>query len=947
MQAAEDKFAASDAFILDSPDTVVKLTKGKAFVFARKISAAGQSGRRHFLFERAPGDYLFASSSGTLPLIVSGIDAEFKSFTAAEFFDFSAENEDTLERIASIESWLKDISAILAPGLPPAGAKHLVPNQTSSLSADQNATVAKGVVWISPTVADCRFFGLEQYNLTRGRYTAVTPDTWVHCLQDCSVEVKTTPAMATGGQLRNAINSFHDFIAPLLEKCIAEHMHLPSHNLKLQTEQMNLDLAIRELVGVLVTDNKATGAMVPGQDLFNAARLVGQAAHIDIQAPAAQQGSTADIDYLNDLVLASRCRMRTVTLDSDWWKSDCGPLLGFAGELEAPRALLQSPKGYVCINPRDGSSVLVDQNSDKDLGRMAVSFYRSLPDVSLSRKDVLSFALTGLRNDLRRTLAASLMLGLLSLSLPIGTGILLAVAVPCADYHRLTVGGIILLAVSYCYGLLQFIRLFYLARVEQLGSTALEAAMWDRLLRLPIPFFRQFGSGDIIDRTMTMEKLRDLTTRITDSLSVFPLIAASNLVLMLILNMQVTLPVLLVVAIGIGLLLLVTRKRAEVEHNVLKEEGQFIGLSMEIISNIAKIRVAGAQNRALSRWYHSAAAKAKWSFMSQSIDGKITAVTCAVPTVCTLVLFAGVGFASAPMQLRDYLIYNMALAQFVAAMLAMVDLVPDLQLVAPLYDRIRPFMEALPETEQSGVNPGSLSGDIEFNSVSYSYDPAAQQVLADVSFKVLKGEFVAFVGRSGSGKSTLIKLLLGFEKASSGAIFFDGKSLDELDVREVRRQMGVVLQNDKLMPGSVYLNIVGSSGLTMDDAHEAARMAGLSRDIDAMPLGMETVLLEGAGTISGGQKQRLLIARALVRKPRILVFDEATSALDNKTQAEVIESLQQLKSTRIVVAQRLSTVQNADRIYVLEQGRIVESGTFAELMSRGGTFAELARRQLV
>lgn len=947
MPAAEDTITASDDLVLDCPDVVLKLVRGKAFVFARNVADTGQSGRRHFLFERAPGDYLFASWSGKLPLLVCGIDADFEKLSAAEFFDFSAVPEEVDTRIDSIESWIKDLSLIVAPGLPPPGTKQLAQNQPADLKANQVASVEKGLAWVSGAEADCRFLGLEQYKLTSGGYTALTSDTWIQCLQDCTVEVKTTLSIADEGRLKKAVDSFHDFIAGLLDKCVTERLHPTSHSLKLQIEHMNLDLAIREMVGVLATENKSTGTMIPGQDLFNAAQIVGQAAHIDILAPAARKQSSASIEYLNDLVLASRCRMRTVTLDKDWWKSDCGPLLGFSGEHEAPRALLPGAKGYVCIDPADGSSTLLDQNSTGDLGKMAVSFYRSLPDVALSRKDVLSFALTGRRKDIGRTLAAALVLGLISLALPLGAGILLAVAVPCADFHRLTLGGIILLSTSYCYGLLQFIRLFSLARIEQLGSTSLEAAMWDRLLRLPIPFFRQFGSGDIIDRTMTMEKLRDLTTKISDSLSVFPLVAASNLTLMLILNWQVTLPVLLVVATGLILLLLVTGKRAEIEHNVLKEEGKFIGLSMEIISNIAKLRVAGAQNRALSRWYHAAAAKARWSFMSQSIDGKIAAVTCAVPTICTLVLFAGTGLGSSPMPLREYLIYNMALAQFVAAMLAMVDLVPDLQLLAPLYNRVRPFLEALPETEQSGVDPGALRGDIEFNSVSYSYDPSGPPVLCDVSFKVRKGEFIAFVGRSGSGKSSLLKLLLGFEKASSGAIFFDGKSLDELDVREVRRQMGVVLQNDKLMPGSVYINIVGSSALTMEDAHEAARMAGLARDIEAMPLGMETVLLEGAGTISGGQKQRLLIARALVRKPRILVFDEATSALDNKTQAEVIESLQQLKSTRIVVAQRLSTVQSADRIYVLEQGRIVESGTFAELMSRGGTFAELARRQLV
>jgi len=219
-------------------------------------------------------------------------------------------------------------------------------------------------------------------------------------------------------------------------------------------------------------------------------------------------------------------------------------------------------------------------------------------------------------------------------------------------------------------------------------------------------------------------------------------------------------------------------------------------------------------------------------------------------------------------------------------------------------------------------------------------------VLDDVSLRAEPGEFVAIVGPSGAGKSSLLRQLLGFEEPEAGSVYYDDHDLSGLNVQAVRRQMGVVLQNGRLMSGTIFQNIAGVSQLTMDQAWEAARMAGLDRDVEMMPMGMFTFLGEGASTISGGQRQRLMIARAIASRPRILLFDEATSALDNRSQAIVSSSMDNLKATRIVIAHRLSTIISAGRIYVLVAGRIVQSGTYAELMEREGPFWYLATRQI-
>ena len=267
--------------------------------------------------------------------------------------------------------------------------------------------------------------------------------------------------------------------------------------------------------------------------------------------------------------------------------------------------------------------------------------------------------------------------------------------------------------------------------------------------------------------------------------------------------------------------------------------------------------------------------------------------------------------------------------------------------IFPTYERLQPIITTPAEVDERRSYPGQLAGDIQISHLSFRHIPDGPMTLSDINLQIRPGEFAAVVGPSGSGKSTLLRLLLGFEKPESGAIYYDGQDLANLDLREVRQQIGVVLQSSRLLPGDIFRNIVGASLPSLDEAWEAATLAGLDDDIRAMPMGMHTVISEGGGTFSGGQTQRLMIARAIARKPRILFFDEATSALDNRTQAIVSEGLTKLKATRVVIAHRLSTIINADRIHVLDGGQLVQSGTYSELMALPGPFQELARRQLV
>jgi ATP-binding cassette subfamily C protein len=299
------------------------------------------------------------------------------------------------------------------------------------------------------------------------------------------------------------------------------------------------------------------------------------------------------------------------------------------------------------------------------------------------------------------------------------------------------------------------------------------------------------------------------------------------------------------------------------------------------------------------------------------------------------------------MSTGQFLAFSAAFGAFLRSVLDVISAGLQTLSLIPLYERAKPILTHPVESEGHSDVRIELEGAIELSHVSFRYQPEAPLVLDDVSLRIEPGEFVAIVGPSGSGKSTLLRMLLGFDTPSEGGVFYDGQALTSLDLRAVRRQIGVVLQHSRVMAGDIYNNIVGNSGLTIDDAWRAARQAAFDKDIEEMPMGMHTVLSQGGGTLSGGQRQRLLISRALASQPKLLFFDEATSALDNRTQATVSESLEALRVTRVVIAHRLSTIQHADRIVVLERGRVVQSGRFEKLIDEGGTFAALARRQMM
>jgi ABC-type bacteriocin/lantibiotic exporter with double-glycine peptidase domain len=366
-----------------------------------------------------------------------------------------------------------------------------------------------------------------------------------------------------------------------------------------------------------------------------------------------------------------------------------------------------------------------------------------------------------------------------------------------------------------------------------------------------------------------------------------------------------------------------------------------------LLGGIAKLRVAGAELRAFARW-SDAFANMRYSSARALRMNAIQAIAAtSLPLVGGLGIFAIAGGGPHPVDVADFAAFNTAFGQFTAAVLTLASALNSSIDVLPLYARLRPVLSAPLEVERHRLDPGQLSGALTVHDLWFHYGENGPWALENVEFEVKPGENVAIVGPSGCGKSTILRLLLGLEMPTRGGIFYDGNDLKELDLRLVRRQIGSVLEDSALFPGSLYENIAGAEPIAREQVIQAVRLAALENDITAMPMGLASAVTEGGSQISGGQRQRVMIARALVRRPRLLFFDEATSALDNRTQAVVSKSIDGLNATRIVIAHRLSTIRDADRILVMEAGRIVESGTYDELMAKGGAFMHLARRQLL
>ncbi|MFJ3419736.1 NHLP bacteriocin export ABC transporter permease/ATPase subunit [Streptomyces sp. NPDC086082] len=680
---------------------------------------------------------------------------------------------------------------------------------------------------------------------------------------------------------------------------------------------------------------------------YAACKLVAEAAGITLAEPS-QGGSESDrLDPVERIALASRVRVRAVRLDGRWWRDDVGPLVGHRALSGAPVALLWRRGGYVAVHPATGRETPIEKANAEEFEPRAVMFYRPLPERRLSPLRLLRFSMQGTGGDLSNLLISGLVTVAIGALVPIATGKVLGEFVPKAQTNLIVQVCVAVMITSVVAAAFMLLENLTILRLEGRIEATLQPAVWDRLLRLPTKFFTERSTGELASAAMGISSIRRLLAGVGPVVAQSVTVGLMNLGLLFWYSPSMALAaigmlvVIAAVFLGLGLWQVRWQRRLVVLSNKLNNQ------AFQTLRGLPKLRVAAAENYAYAAWASEFARSRELQQRVGRIKNLTTVMGAVYLPVCTLLMFMLLaGPARGSMSASSFLTFNTSVTMLLTSVTSLTGAFVSAVSALPLFEEIRPVLDAAPEVRTASTRPGRLSGAIEARRVSFRYTDDGPLVLDDVSFDVRAGEFVAIVGPSGCGKSTLLRLLIGFDKPVSGSVLYDGQDLGALDQSAVRRQCGVVLQHAQPFTGSILDVICGTEPFTPEEAMAAAEMAGLAEDIKRMPMGLHTIV-SGSGAVSGGQRQRLMIAQALIRRPRILFFDEATSALDNETQRTVIESTKALNATRIVIAHRLSTVLDADRVVVMEDGKVAQQGPPAQLLAdTGGRLHELVRRQM-
>ena len=664
-----------------------------------------------------------------------------------------------------------------------------------------------------------------------------------------------------------------------------------------------------------------------------------------VEPPESMEDTDRQLDYCLRHYGLMR---RSVDLTEGWYQDAYGPMLGFLGEEKLPVALLPGRfHGYYYTDPKTQERVNLNKTTAMQLAPEAFCFYRPLPQKELGMDDLLLYMkrCVSLR-DMVWIVGATLAVTLIGLLLPRLTRVLTGPVLQSQSANALLGAGVCVLCVLIASQLLNAAKGLTVKRLEVKTSLGVQASMMMRLLSLPASFFRNYSPGELKSRVMGVSTLCTLLVGIVMSAGLSAAFALLYLPQIFGFAPSLALPSLIAIVLTVGLTAAATFAQVRINRKHLDRAAKEAGLRYALLSGVQKIKLSGAEKRVFAKWLHLYAEDAELVYNPPTLLKVSGVFTLAITLFSNIVLYGlAVKNGIAP---ATWFAFSAAYGALMGAFTALADTAASAAKIRPILESAAPVLSAVPETDEGKEIVTALSGRVELEHVSFRYGSDTPYVLKDLSLKIRPGDYVAIVGKTGCGKSTLIRLLLGFETPENGAVYYDGKDLRGLDPSSVRKHIGTVMQDAGLFQGDLYSNIVISAPqLGHAEAWEAAEIAGIADDIRAFPMGMHTHVSEGQGGISGGQKQRILIARAIAPKPKLLIFDEATSALDNKTQKQISEALDAMNCTRIVIAHRLSTIQNCSRILVLDGGRIIEEGSYAELIEQGGFFAELVERQRV
>ena len=681
-------------------------------------------------------------------------------------------------------------------------------------------------------------------------------------------------------------------------------------------------------------------------------RLIAKEAIDDIlkfyhQKPVEIPDTIRDVnDQLEYVLRPTGLMTREVELEEGWQNDAYGPMLGYLKEAGTAVALLPGTiYGYYFKDPATGKRTRITRKTTRLFSREALCFYQPLPMKKLGIPDLLKYMKNSITHgDLAVIVLATLAVQLVGMIEPRVYSLVTGKILEGHNMNLMAGVGVFLLTSAFAAQLIGLVRSLLMQRINTKTSQAVQASVMMRILSLPVSFFRRYSSGELSSRAGSVNSLCSMMLNNILSIGLSSLLSLLYVAQIFSFAPALVWPSLLIILATVVMSLAVSLVQIGISRKRMKLSAEEQGMSYAVMNGIQKIRLSGSEKRVFARWGRLYAKGAQLEYNPPLFLKINTVITTAISLIGTIVLYylaiqTNVGVS-------QYYAFTAAYGRVMGAFSALAGIAVSVASIRPVLEMAEPILKAEPEVAADKQPVDRVTGHIEMSHVSFRYEENTPYVLNDLSLDIKAGEYVAIVGRTGCGKSTLVRLLLGFEKPEKGGIFYDRHDLNSIDPRSLRKHIGVVIQNGQLFQGDIFSNItISAPDLTLDEAWEAAEMAGIAQDIRDMPMGMQTLISEGQGGISGGQKQRLMIARAVAPKPSILIFDEATSALDNKTQKQVSGALDKLNCTRIVIAHRLSTIRNCDRILVMDKGTIIEEGTYDDLIAQNGHFAELVARQ--
>jgi NHLM bacteriocin system ABC transporter ATP-binding protein len=681
-------------------------------------------------------------------------------------------------------------------------------------------------------------------------------------------------------------------------------------------------------------------------------RLIAKEAIDDIlkfyhQKPVEIPDTIRDVnDQLEYVLRPTGLMTREVELEEGWQNDAYGPMLGYLKEAGTAVALLPGTiYGYYFKDPATGKRTRITRKTARLFSREALCFYQPLPMKKLGIPDLLKYMKNSITyGDLVVIVLATLAVQLVGMIEPRVYSLVTGKILEGHNMNLMAGVGVFLLTSAFAAQLIGLVRSLLMQRINTKTSQAVQASVMMRILSLPVSFFRRYSSGELSSRAGSVNSLCSMMLNNILSIGLSSLLSLLYVAQIFSFAPALVWPSLLIILATVVMSLAVSFVQIGISRKRMKLSAEEQGMSYAVMNGIQKIRLSGSEKRVFARWGRLYAKGAQLEYNPPLFLKINTVITTAISLIGTIVLYylaiqTNVGVS-------QYYAFTAAYGRVMGAFSALAGIAVSVASIRPVLEMAEPILKAEPEVAADKQPVDRVTGHIEMSHVSFRYEENTPYVLNDLSLDIKAGEYVAIVGRTGCGKSTLVRLLLGFEKPEKGGIFYDRHDLNSIDPRSLRKHIGVVIQNGQLFQGDIFSNItISAPDLTLDEAWEAAEMAGIAQDIREMPMGMQTLISEGQGGISGGQKQRLMIARAVAPKPSILIFDEATSALDNKTQKQVSGALDKLNCTRIVIAHRLSTIRNCDRILVMDKGTIIEEGTYDDLIAQNGHFAELVARQ--